>query len=87
MTYDINSIPELVEEFGGDTKLAERLGITQGAVSNWKARNCIAHGWHMRLFADIRGRGKTVSPDVFGMSEDDAPELFSAPVQSETRAV
>lgn len=68
--YDINSIDELVNALGGDTKVARWLGISQPAVAAWKARNHIPPGWHMRLLADLTKRGMTVNPEVFGLSED-----------------
>lgn len=74
--YDINTISELIDELGGDTAVAQWLDISQSAVGNWKQRNCIATGWHMRLYAEMTRRKKTINPAVFGLSEDDAPNLF-----------
>lgn len=72
----IRSIDELVDEFGGDTSLAEYLGISQSAVAQWKIRGSIAAGWHLRLFAELTKRGRTVHPSVFGLSEAEAGHLF-----------
>lgn len=76
--YDINTIDELVEELGGDTAVARQFGITQPAVANWKIRGNIGPGWHMRLYAELRGRHKTVNPNVFGMSEEEFAPLNGA---------
>ena len=73
--YDINSITELVDAFGGDTKLANRLGISQPAVAAWKPRGHIPPGWHMRLWSELTRRGYSVNPEVFGWSEDDIAPL------------
>ncbi len=69
--YDINSIDELVTFYGGDTALAEYLDVSQPAVANMKARGHISSGWHLRLFADVHRRGKTVAPQVFGLTEEE----------------
>lgn len=74
--YDIDTIDALVDELGGDSRLAEDLGISQPAVANWKARGQIGAGWHMRLLAKVFERGKTINPAVFGMSEREAKALF-----------
>lgn len=72
----IRTIDELVSEFDGDTSLAEFLGISQSAVAQWKVRGQIASGWHLRLLAELTRRGRTVHPEVFGLTEDEAGVLF-----------
>jgi hypothetical protein len=64
----ISSIHELVEFFGGDTALADHLDISQSAVAHWKLRGRIAAGWHLRLLAEVRSRGASVDPCVFGLT-------------------
>jgi hypothetical protein len=76
--YDIRTIDELVALLGGDTVVADWLGISQGAVGNWKQRRFIPPGWHMRLLAETRRRGKTIDPEVFGMHENDWAALFGS---------
>lgn len=85
--YDINSIPELIDELGGDTVVARWLGISQPAVAQWKARNQIATGWHMRLLAELTRRGKTVDPVVFGLTADDIAPLVGGLSRAEVAAV
>jgi hypothetical protein len=76
----IRTITELVDFFGGDTALAVMLDISQSAVAHWKLRDQIAAGWHLRLLAEIGRRGATVSPTVFGLSDDEAAGLFPTPL-------
>jgi hypothetical protein len=81
MSNIITSIEALVDELGGNTVLGCALGITPEAVANWKARGSIPTGWHWRLLAMARKRGKHVAPSVFGIDDDvaaDLPELQSA---------
>lgn len=76
MSNLIETIDDLIDELGGTTAVAKRCDIAPEAVSNWKRRGQIATGWHMRLAADVKRKGKMIHPDVFGMSEDDARVLF-----------
>lgn len=72
----ITTIPEFVDACGGDSTLAKQLGLTYKAVAQWKARNHIASGYHLRLLAYAKKRGINVAPSVFGLSEEDVGELF-----------
>lgn len=74
--YHIRSIDELITALGGDTVVADWLGISQPAVANWKVRGQIASGWHLRLLAETRRRGLSVDPAVFDLREDEAGDLF-----------
>ena len=81
--YDINTIDELVEALGGDTKVGRWLGISQPAVAAWKMRRHIPPGWHMRLWAELTRLGHSVNPEVFGMSERDlAPLAGMLPIRA-----
>jgi hypothetical protein len=71
----ISSIAELVDFFGGDTALAAKLDISQSAVAHWKLRKQIAAGWHLRLMAEINRQGATVSPEVFGLDQEEIEAL------------
>lgn len=76
----IDTIDSLIDELGGAKRLGERLGITQEAVSNWRARREIPPGWHLRLLIDVARRGKRVDPSVFGLTTDDMEALWPAPL-------
>lgn len=78
MGYDLNSIDEVVRELGGNTAIGEWLGIHPEAVSMWKARGQIATGWHLRIAAAVKRKRKSVNPSVFGLSEDEAQDIFAA---------
>jgi hypothetical protein len=74
--YEIDTIDGLITFLGGPSVVAAQLGITQEAVSNWKIREYIPRGWHVKMIAECRRRGKTIDPQVFGMSDDDWAMLF-----------
>jgi hypothetical protein len=76
--YDINDTAELVASLGGDTAVAEWLGISQSAVANWKVRRSIPPGWHLRMLVRLRRDGKSINPSVFGLSASEFSELFGS---------
>lgn len=84
MSYDVNSIGELVWAFGGDTEVARWLGITQPAVANWKVRSQIPPGWHLRLWARAKREGRSVNPAIFGFDVDD-PEVDAVSIRGRPR--
>lgn len=77
--HDIETIEHLIEEMGGPTKMGAWLGISQEAVSAFKVRG-VPPGWHVRILAEMRRRGKSLNPDVLGISDDDARVLFPRPL-------
>lgn len=72
----IATIAELIAELGGDTEVADWLGISQSAVAHWKLRNQIGAGWHLRILAEAADRDLEVDPSVFGLSPTEAASLF-----------
>jgi len=84
----ITTIDDLVTALGGDTALADWLGISQPAVANWKVRGSIPPGWHLRILARLRREGRTIDPSVFGLTNSEFVELFGRPIgRAEARAV
>lgn len=71
----ITSIGELIDSLGGPSELGAFLGITQEAVSNWKARGAIPSGWHARLIIEAHKRSLVVDGSVFDLDGDPAAEL------------
>lgn len=69
--YDINTAAGLIELLGGEDAVAEEFDITSEAVRKWAISGHIQTGWHLRLFAMVCALGKTISPSVFGLREDD----------------
>jgi predicted transcriptional regulator len=44
-------VKELIKKFGGQSALAERLGIGQSAVAYWVKKNAIPSKWHSQLLS------------------------------------
>ena len=63
----ISTITGLVDAFGGATEVAEFLGISAAAVSNWSLRGYIPTGWHLRLYLEGQKRGFSFAPEVFDL--------------------
>ena len=69
--YDIKTAAGLVDALGGEEAVAEEFGVTAQSVRGWEISGHIPNGWHLRLFAMVNALGKTISPTVFGLREDD----------------
>lgn len=71
----IETVEEVVDALGGDTKVADWLGISQPAVAAWKSRESIPGGWHLRIYARLLTMGLECDPKVFGLTVDEASIL------------
>lgn len=70
MKHDtIRTVDDLIDAFGGNSILAEWLGIGDTAVSNWRDRKSIPSGWHLRLYLEAEARGLSIDPRLFGMDD------------------
>jgi hypothetical protein len=71
MTYDINTLDELVQMFGGPKAAAEEYDITPQAVCDWKAKGYLPPSRHLQVVLALKRRGKTCNPVLFDCSEED----------------
>ncbi len=76
MEYDVKTIDELIDLFGGPAALADLLGLGAPAICNWSSRNFIPPSWHVRLLYELRLIGKTVDPSVFECTPEQFAVLF-----------
>lgn len=74
----IETVEDLVREFGGPTEMSKWTGTGQSGVSNWITRGYVPPGWHLRVLIEAGRRGWTISPAVFDLSEDDFAVLASS---------
>lgn len=71
----ISTIPDLIEVFGGATRLARWAGYEDyRGVHNWISRG-IPPSYHLRLTLEARRQGIFIDPGVFGLEDDDAESL------------
>ena len=61
----INTIPDLVEAWGGTCKLAAWAYVRPSAVSNWVIRGTIPANLHMRLHREGHERGLEIDDNIF----------------------
>jgi predicted transcriptional regulator len=67
----LTTVDEVIEAFGGATAVANWFGLTQPAVSNWRMKNEIPPGWHLRLVRHAERIGIEIDDAVFGLTDDD----------------
>lgn len=63
----LKSVSEVIAALGGPTVIGDRFNIGQNAVSNWKIRQEIPPGWHLRIYLSVRQTGADIDPRVFGL--------------------
>lgn len=71
MTYDINTLDELIDALGGPSRAAAQHEITPQAVCDWKAKGYLPPSRHMQVFLALKRIGKSADPDLFGCTEED----------------
>ncbi len=63
------NIKELVKKYGGQSVLAERLGIGQSAIAYWVKKNTIPSKWHAQLLSLAGSLGVDISAADFDEGE------------------
>ncbi len=63
------NIKELVKKYGGQSVLAERLGIGQSAIAYWVKKNAIPSKWHAQLLSLAGSLGIDISAADFNEGE------------------
>lgn len=82
----IDSIPDLIHALGGATRVARWAGYEDcRGVMNWVPRG-IPPSYHLRLVFEAMRRGMVISPEVFGLTGDDADELLDVFRRARPRA-
>ena len=79
MTKRLQTVDQVIDAFGGaktqaanNKAVAIWLGLNTSAVCNWRERENIPSGWHLRFYLEAGKRGMHIAPNVFGL-EDEAP--------------
>ena len=80
MTKRLQTVDQILDAFGGAKRPADNnkaiatwLGLNTSAVCNWRERDNIPSGWHMRFYLEAEKRGMSIDPRVFGVDEDMSP--------------
>ena len=62
----LRTVDDVIDAFGGNTVVAEWLGIGAGEVCNWRERRSIPPGWHLRFYLEAQSLGYRTDPRLFG---------------------
>ena len=77
MTKRLQTVDQILDAFGGAKRPADNnkaiaswLGLNTSAVCNWRERDNIPSGWHMRFYLEAEKRGMRIDPRVFGIIDE-----------------
>ena len=72
----LRTVDQVIDAFGGaktpaanNKAVASWLGLNTSAVCNWRERQSIPSGWHLRFYLEAARRGMEIGPSVFGLEE------------------
>lgn len=66
--HGVMDVRELIEAFGGTSKVAAHFGVTMPAVSNWKASNKLPHRLHLKIMLEAKKRRIKVPLELFDIT-------------------
>ncbi len=69
MEETLETAGDVIDAIGGTAETGRITGQALATVSNWRSRKRIPPEHFLRVSQALRALGKTVTPDVFGMSE------------------
>jgi len=77
MTKRLETVDQVIDALGeAKTKgannrvVAQWLGLNASAVCNWRDRQSIPSGWHLRFYLEAKRRGMEIVPEVFGLARE-----------------
>ena len=72
----LDTVDAVIDAFGGgktaaanNKSVARWLGLNTSAVCNWRERQSIPSGWHLRFYLEAEKRGLDITREVFGLEE------------------
>lgn len=66
----IDALGEARTKGANNRVVAQWLGLNASAVCNWRERQSIPSGWHLRFYLEAKSRGMEIAPEVFGLEPD-----------------
>ncbi len=70
--FDIRTARELIDALGGVAAVAEEYWTLPSRVKRWALCGDIPPGLHLQMLGEAAFRGKTVAPEAFGFTDEDA---------------
>ena len=70
----MDSLIKAIKHFGGQTRLAEKLGVKQPVVGNWLLRQSVppAHALRIEELTRKKVKARDLCPRVFGANKREA---------------
>ncbi len=68
----LNSVEAVIDALGGSAAAQKIAGVSQPAVSNWKARGRMPAEFFLVFGARLRKKAATVDPSLFGIQKPEA---------------
>jgi len=64
----LSTASEIIDYFGGTARMAEKLGVTMSAVSNWRRdgkRGHIPYRFHHQIYLELAKEKISIDPTLF----------------------
>lgn len=72
----IDALGEAKTQGANNRIVAGWLGLNASAVCNWRERQNIPSGWHLRFYLEAQKRGMEILPRVFGLEGGEMPKAI-----------
>jgi hypothetical protein len=81
------SAADVVKKFGGQTAVAQLIGVNQSAIAYWVKRGLIPTKWHAQLLELASQRGVHLTPsDLVGTALSEGDETSDTPIHESSEA-
>lgn len=75
----MNAAQRIISKFGGQSALADTLGIRQSTVQYWAKTGIVPAKWHTQIASEAVDRGIFVSPSEFSPLSAEAAREVATP--------
>lgn len=66
-TTELSSVNDIVEALGGTKKVAELIGRTDPAISNWRKLGCFPASTYLVIKGELEKKNKTAPDSLWSM--------------------
>ena len=67
------TVRAVIKSLGGTKRVADRVGVSMPAVSNWIKEGYIPPGLHLQFHLWTESHGERIDPGVFGLDPEGRP--------------
>lgn len=67
MKRTLKTVDEIIDAFGGNSVVGRWLSVGPNAISNWRIRQDIPSGYHLRIWLEAQELGYRIDPKLFGV--------------------